>query len=72
MSTAIGIDIELGMGMGQIGKYQIQSKLGEGATSEVFLCRDEFFQRNVALKRVRSAMLSDSVDGPVYARFFAA
>ena len=72
MSTAIGIDIELGMGMGQIGKYQIQSKLGEGATSEVFLCRDEFFQRDVALKRVRSAMLSDSVDGPVYARFFAA
>ncbi len=72
MSTAIGIDIELGQGMGQIGKYQIQGKLGEGATSEVFLCRDEFFQRDVALKRVRSAMLSDSVDGPVYARFFAA
>jgi len=74
--NGIGIDIELGAaaegGLGQIGKYQILSRLGEGATSEVFLCRDEFFERQVALKRVRSAMLSDSVDGPVYARFFAA
>jgi len=74
--NGIGIDIEVGAapdsGLGQIGKYQILSRLGEGATSEVFLCRDEFFERQVALKRVRSAMLSDSVDGPVYARFFAA
>ncbi|TBO29233.1 cyclic nucleotide-binding domain-containing protein [Aquabacterium lacunae] len=68
----IGIDIELGGGLGQIGKYQILQKLGEGATSEVFLCRDEFFDRTVALKRVRSSMLSDAMDGPIFARFFAA
>ena len=70
----IGIDIELGGGggAGQIGKYQIIQRLGEGATSEVFLCRDEFFDRTVALKRVRSSMLSDAMDGPIYARFFAA
>lgn len=65
-----GLDIELGAS--RIGKYQIIRRLGEGATSEVFLCRDEFFQREVALKRVRSAALLDAVDGPVYARFFAA
>ncbi|HEX5373789.1 MAG TPA: serine/threonine-protein kinase [Aquabacterium sp.] len=66
-----GIDIDTSV-TGQIGKYDVIRRLGEGATSEVFLCRDEFFQRNVALKRVRSAALMDAVDGPVYARFFAA
>lgn len=64
--------IDIDTTQGQIGKYQVMRRLGEGATSEVFLCRDEFFQRNVALKRVRSAALLDAVDGPVYARFFAA
>jgi serine/threonine protein kinase len=66
-----GIDIDTDSA-GQIGKYDVIRRLGEGATSEVFLCRDEFFQRNVALKRVRSSALMDAVDGPVYARFFAA
>jgi eukaryotic-like serine/threonine-protein kinase len=56
----------------QIGKYRVIRRLGEGATSEVFLCRDEFFGRDVALKRVRSNALLDAVDGPIYARFFAA
>lgn len=55
----------------QIGKYRVLRALGEGATSEVFLCRDDFHDRNVALKRVRTSAL-DTVDGPVYARFFAA
>jgi serine/threonine protein kinase len=64
------IDIELGAS--RLGKYQMIRRLGEGATSEVFLCQDDFFQRQVALKRVRSAALMDAVDGPVYARFFAA
>jgi eukaryotic-like serine/threonine-protein kinase len=71
-----GIDIEESAApatsLAQIGKYLPIRKLGEGATSEVFLCRDEFFGREVALKRVRSAALMDAVDGPVYARFFAA
>jgi eukaryotic-like serine/threonine-protein kinase len=66
------IDIDIEGDLGCIGKYQILRKLGEGATSEVFLCRDEFFDRNVALKRVRSSALTDAVDGPVFARFFAA
>src|SRR3990167_5143004 len=65
-----GIDIDLDTGM--IGKYRVLKKLGEGATSEVFLCRDDFNNRDVAVKRVRAAALIDAVDGPVFARFFAA
>ena len=55
-----------------IGKYRVTKKLGEGATSEVFLCQDDFNDRQVAIKRVRASALVDAVDGPVYARFFAA
>lgn len=55
-----------------IGKYRVIQRLGEGATSEVFLCRDDFHDREVAIKRVRASALGDAVDGPVYARFFAA
>lgn len=55
-----------------IGKYRVMQRLGEGATSEVFLCRDDFHDREVAIKRVRASALGDAVDGPVYARFFAA
>ncbi|MDE2595184.1 MAG: serine/threonine protein kinase, partial [Burkholderiales bacterium] len=65
-----GIDIDLDTGL--IGKYRIVKKLGEGATSEVFLCQDDFHGREVAIKRVRASALGDAVDGPVYARFFAA
>jgi hypothetical protein len=32
-----------------IGKYRVMSRLGEGATSEVFLARDEFRQIDVAI-----------------------
>lgn len=64
----LDIDLETGV----IGKYRILQRLGEGATSEVFLCRDDFHNRNVAIKRVRASALVDAVDGPVYARFFAA
>ncbi len=36
----------------QIGKYQVLRKLGEGATSEVYLCHDPFAERDVAVKVV--------------------
>ena len=64
------VDIELQHEL--IGKYTARRKLGEGASSEVFLCRDEFHDRDVAIKRVRASAMVDAVDGPVYARFFAA
>ncbi len=56
----------------RIGKYRVLRQLGEGATSEVFLCRDDFNQRDVAVKRVRASALADVSDGALHARFFAA
>ena len=44
----------------QIGKYPVLARLGEGATSEVFLARDEFRGRDVAIKRVRLGLMPDS------------
>jgi serine/threonine protein kinase len=54
-----------------IGKYRVLRKLGEGATSEVFLCHDDFHDRDVAVKRVRVAS-GDPVDGRYSERFFNA
>jgi serine/threonine protein kinase len=56
----------------QIGKYRILGRLGDGATSEVFLGFDDFQGRNVAIKRVRAATAADPVDGHYSERFFAA
>ncbi|MDB5821147.1 MAG: serine/threonine protein kinase [Rhizobacter sp.] len=56
----------------QVGKYRVVRRLGEGATSEVFLCVDAFNERSVAVKRVRASALSDVTDGHYYERFFAA
>lgn len=56
----------------QIGHYIVRAKLGEGATSEVFLARDQFRQRDVAIKRVRTGYAADSRDGHFQQRFFAA
>jgi eukaryotic-like serine/threonine-protein kinase len=55
-----------------IGKYRVLRRLGEGATSEVFLCRDDFLGRDVAIKRVRAAAVGDPIDGRFFERFFAA
>ena len=38
--------------METIGKYEVIRKLGEGATSEVYLCHDPFNKRDVAVKVV--------------------
>jgi serine/threonine protein kinase len=55
----------------QIGKYRVLGRLGEGATSEVFLAFDDFQGRKVAIKRVRPAAI-DSAEGRYSERFFAA
>ena len=39
--------------MDKIGKYQVIRKLGEGATSAVYLCQDPFNNRQVAVKKVQ-------------------
>ena len=41
-------DLDIDLNTGLIGKYRIIKKLGEGATSEVYLCRDDFHDRDVA------------------------
>jgi serine/threonine protein kinase len=57
----------------QIGKYRILGRLGDGATSEVFLGYDDFQRRNVAIKRVRGASAAgDPIDAHYSERFFAA
>jgi hypothetical protein len=56
----------------QIGKYTVKSKLGEGATSEVFLAHDPFLNRDVAIKRVRTGLVPGSRELHYQQRFFAA
>ncbi len=56
----------------RIGKYRVLSKLGEGATSDVYLCFDDFHNREVAVKRVRTEASADSIDARFGERFFAA
>jgi eukaryotic-like serine/threonine-protein kinase len=55
-----------------IGKYRVKAKLGEGATSEVFLAHDPFRKVDVAIKRVRTGLLAGSRDEHYQQRFFAA
>jgi tRNA A-37 threonylcarbamoyl transferase component Bud32 len=55
----------------QIGKYPVRRKLGEGATSEVFLAHDPFRNRDVAIKRVRPVLPADTRDLAFQRRFFA-
>ena len=43
----------------RVGKYPVVRKLGEGATSEVYLCRDPFNDREVAVKRIFPEALRD-------------
>jgi serine/threonine protein kinase len=56
----------------RIGKYRVRKRIGEGATAEVFLCRDEFQGRDVAIKRVRPSVAGDAMDERYSERFFAA
>ncbi len=56
----------------QIGKYPVVARLGEGATSEVFLARDEFRGVDVAVKRIRVGLMPDSRESHFQRRFFAA
>ncbi len=56
-----------------IGKYRIKARLGEGATSEVFLAYDPFRGQDVAIKRVRRNLLEeDARETHFQQRFFAA
>ena len=54
-----------------VGKYRILRRLGEGATSDVFLAEDPFNKTEVAIKRMR-AWASGHGNGDVGLRFYSA
>jgi tRNA A-37 threonylcarbamoyl transferase component Bud32 len=56
--------------MNQIGKYPVLRKLGEGATSEVYLCNDPFNARDVAVKVAFTESFSDPERGRLYKKLF--
>jgi len=56
-----------------IGRYQVLKRLGEGATSDVFLARDPFQGVDVAIKRMRAwAPPPDAPASDFSNRFFSA
>jgi eukaryotic-like serine/threonine-protein kinase len=55
-----------------IGKYAVRARLGQGATSEVFLAHDAFHGRDVAIKRVRKDLPGDEREQHYQRCFFAA
>ena len=56
--------------MEHVANYPVVRKLGEGATSEVFLCQDPFRSREVAVKRIFPEALRDPVRGRLFRKLF--
>jgi serine/threonine protein kinase len=57
----------------RIGKYEIIKPLGEGATATVYLARDPFALRYVAIKAVNAAAFdSGAHDGQIARKLFVA
>jgi serine/threonine protein kinase len=54
----------------RVGKYDVVRKLGEGATSTVYLCRDSFANRDVAVKVVAQSAMSGVGEGKLMQRLF--
>jgi eukaryotic-like serine/threonine-protein kinase len=54
----------------KIGKYQILSELGKGATSAVYLGMDPFANRKVAVKVVEREVLGDKEHGKRFRKLF--
>ena len=58
--------------MDHVANYPVIRKLGQGATSEVFLCQDPFRGREVAVKRIFPEALRDPVRGRLFRKLFFA
>ena len=56
--------------LGSVGKYPVLRKLGEGATSAVYLCRDPFNDRQVAVKVAFPETFQDPERGKLFRRLF--
>ena len=64
---AFELDLELDQGLSlQVGKYDVQKLLGKGATGTVYLARDTFTGREVALKTIEPEVFRDPEFGTVY------
>src|SRR5258706_4157251 len=58
---AVQVDLSL-----QVGKYDVQKAIGKGATGTVYLARDTFTGREVALKTIEPEVFRDPEFGTVY------
>ena len=56
--------------MDHVANFPVVRKLGEGATSEVFLCTDPFRGREVAVKRIFPEALRDPMRGRIFRKLF--
>ena len=63
MAEAPAFELDLSL---QVGKYDIQKLLGKGATGTVYLARDTFTGREVALKTIEPEVFRDPEFGTVY------
>ena len=54
----------------QIGRYEVQKLLGKGATGTVYLAKDSFSGKEVALKTIEPEVLRDREFGAVYRQQF--
>ena len=57
--------MDLGLSL-QVGKYDVQKMLGKGATGTVYLARDTFSGREVALKTIEPEVFRDPEFGTAY------
>ena len=57
-------------GQGRIGKYDVIRQIGDGATSSVWLGRDSFANRDVAIKVVNPAVMRDGTSAKVTHNLF--
>jgi serine/threonine protein kinase len=54
--------------MQRLGRYELIRKLGEGSTAAVWLARDSFAERDVAVKVIDQKILNDETQSRIYRR----